>query len=160
MDSDMPDGTLIRQLTPEDVFVLEVLANDAADFDMDGRTDSPLDPLGREEAEAFLSHPDVLFWVAEREERIDGFLLCYVQHRWHAPARELMLYEIGVRQRARRQRLGRALVETMETWMLEHGISDVWVPADNPGAEAFYRACGFERDDEQAVMMSKSVSAQ
>jgi hypothetical protein len=31
----------------------------------------------------------------------------------------------------------------------------VWVLADNPGAEAFYAACGFRRgdDDEQGVLM-------
>jgi len=28
------------------------------------------------------------------------------------------------------------------------------VLADHPGAEAFYRACGFARDDEQPVQMT------
>jgi ribosomal protein S18 acetylase RimI-like enzyme len=148
----------IRMLPPEDAVVLEVLAREAGEFDVEGRSDSPLETLGPEESFSFLSHPDVLFWVAQRGDQIDGFLLCYVQHRWHAPANEVMLYEIGVRQSARRRGIGRELVEAMEVWMKEHGVSDVWVPADNPGAEAFYRACGFQRDAEQAVMMSKSVT--
>lgn len=147
----------IRRLGSEDIALLETIARDAPEFDMDGRTDSPLEPLDREAAHVFLSHPDVLYWVAERDGRVQGLLLCYVQYLWHAPAREVMLYDIGVRSSARRQGIGQTLIETMETWMLENCIADAWVPADNPGAEAFYRACGFEIDDEQAVMMSKCV---
>ena len=33
----------------------------------------------------------------------------------------------------------------LDRWMDEHGVKMVWVGVDNPGAEAFYRACGFER---------------
>jgi ribosomal protein S18 acetylase RimI-like enzyme len=149
----------IRRLDESDVAVLELIAREAPEFDMDGRTDSPLEPLDREAGRVFLSHPDVLYWVAEQDGHIEGFLLCYVQYLWHAPAREVMLYDIGVRSSVRRRGVGRALTETMEAWMRENGIEDVWVPADNPGAEAFYRACGFVIDDEQAVMMSKVVSS-
>jgi hypothetical protein len=40
--------------------------------------------------------------------------------------------------------------------MTEHGVGSVWVLADNEGAEAFYAACGFARDELQAVHMSRS----
>ena len=148
----------VRLLGPDDVEVLVQLCREAPDFDLEGREPS-VEPPGHDAATRYLSHPDVLHWVAETEGRVNGFLVCFVQYLWHEPARELMLYEIGVRASARRQGIGRALVATMEAWILEHGIEDVWVPADNPGAEAFYRTCGFERDDEQAVMMSKSLTS-
>jgi ribosomal protein S18 acetylase RimI-like enzyme len=149
----------IRRLGEGDEPVLRLLAREGAEFDIEGRTETvaELDP---QSASVYLRNPDILHWVAEREGRIDGFLLCYVQYKWHAPARELMLYEIGVRSSARRRGIGQALIETMETWMRENGIEDVWVPADNLGAEAFYRACGFVKDEEQAVMMSKTVGDQ
>jgi ribosomal protein S18 acetylase RimI-like enzyme len=147
----------IRRLTSEDGVVLEVIARDAGEFDITGRSE-PVKPLEPVNARTFLTHPDILFWAAEQDDQVAGFLLCFVQYLWHQPFRELMLYEIGVRESARRKGIGRSLIDTMETWMLEHRIADVWVPADNPGAEAFYQACGFERDDEQAVMMSKSLN--
>ena len=40
-------------------------------------------------------------------------------------------------------------------WMADHGVSKVWVLADNPGAEGFYGACGFQRDEPQPVEMSR-----
>lgn len=149
----------IRRLNSDDAPVLELIARDARDFDITGRSEAA-EPLESADAQTFLTHPDILFWVAEQDDQVVGFLLCFVQYLWHQPFRELMLYEIGVRESARRQGIGRVLVETMESWMLEHDVADVWVPADNSGAEAFYRACGFEREDEQAVMMSKSLNRQ
>jgi hypothetical protein len=43
----------------------------------------------------------------------------------------------------------------MLLWMEDGDVPEVWVLADNPGAEAFYAACGFERgaDNEQGVLM-------
>jgi N-acetylglutamate synthase-like GNAT family acetyltransferase len=68
--------------------------------------------------------------------------------------RQLLLYEIGVREARRRRGIGRALVQTMSEWMDSEGISEAWVLSDNAGAEAFYGACGFTRDDEQPVQMT------
>jgi hypothetical protein len=45
----------------------------------------------------------------------------------------------------------------MDDWMREHGVIETWVLADNPGAEAFYVACGFERDALQGVQYVKRV---
>jgi GNAT superfamily N-acetyltransferase len=66
-----------------------------------------------------------------------------------------LLYSIGVRRAHRRRGVGRALVDEMFDWSRDHGLDEVWVLADNPGAEAFYAACGFRRgeDDEQGVLM-------
>ena len=50
-----------------------------------------------------------------------------------------------------------ALVEAMRSWMEEEGVSKAWVLADHSGAEAFYAACGFVRDDEQPVQMTLAL---
>lgn len=47
-------------------------------------------------------------------------------------------------------------MKELDAWMAEHGVATVWVLADNEGAEAFYAACGFARDELQAVHMSRS----
>jgi GNAT superfamily N-acetyltransferase len=59
------------------------------------------------------------------------------------PARELLLYEIGVRSAWRRRGVGRGLISAMTDWMRAEGIVTAWVLADNPGAERFYEGCGF-----------------
>jgi GNAT superfamily N-acetyltransferase len=70
-------------------------------------------------------------------------------------ARELLLYSIGVRSSHRRRGVGTSLVREMLRWMEDAGVPEVWVLADNPGAEAFYAACGFRRggEGEQGVLM-------
>ena len=97
----------------------------------------------------------MLHWVAEEDGRVVGELLCHLLRLPSGTGRELLLYSIGVRESHRRQGVGRALVEVMLRWMRDEGIPEVWVLADNPGAEAFYAACGFRRggDDEQGVLM-------
>ena len=60
----------------------------------------------------------------------------------------------------RRRGVGAALVVEMLRWAEEAGIPEVWVLADNPGAEAFYAACGFARGGagEQGVLMLRQVA--
>jgi N-acetylglutamate synthase-like GNAT family acetyltransferase len=77
----------------------------------------------------------------------------------HQAGRELLLYSIGVRQSELRRGIGSALVQEMLGWMKDAGVPEVWVLADNPGAEAFYAACGFARgaENEQGVLMLRGV---
>jgi GNAT superfamily N-acetyltransferase len=77
-----------------------------------------------------------------------GELLCHVLKLPSGTGRELLLYAIGVRSAHRRRGVGTALVEGMLGWAKDEGIEDVWVLADNPGAEEFYVACGFVRGDD------------
>jgi GNAT superfamily N-acetyltransferase len=63
-----------------------------------------------------------------------------------------------VREAHRRRGVGRALVAAMLGWMVEHGAAEAWVLADNRGAEEFYAACGFVRDEEQSIQMTLSLS--
>ena len=139
----------IRRLGPEDEAVLALLARDEPDFDIDARSE-PTTPLPTDAARAFLGDPNVLFWIAERDDDVAGFLSCQLVRRRDQPA-ELLLYEIGVRAAQRRHGVGRALVAVMNAWMAAHHVVEVWVLADNPGAVAFYRACGFSDDEHHAA---------
>jgi GNAT superfamily N-acetyltransferase len=134
--------------------VLALIAEEAADFDLAGRT-SPESPLPSEDAAAYLADPGVLHWVAEEDGRVIGELLCHVLRMPSHHARELLLYSIGVREGDRRRGVGKTLVEEMLRWMRKEGVPEVWVLADNPGAEAFYAACGFVPggEGEQGVLM-------
>lgn len=144
----------IRRLAAGDEAVLALLARDAPDFDL-ARRCAPEPPLSPGDAAAYLADPAVLHWVAEEDGVVLGELLCHVLRLPSGEGRELLLYAIGVRSGARRRGVGTALVRQMLAWMEAAGIPEVWVLADNPGAEEFYAACGFERggDDDQGVLM-------
>ena len=143
----------IRLLGPGDEAVLRVLAEDDRDFDLAERG-TPQRSLTDDYAKAYLRDPSVLHWVAEDDAVIVGHLLSYVERRRAGFPRQLLLYEVGVREARRRQGVGRALVEAMRDWMATEGIREAWVLSDNPIAEAFYAACGFTRDDQQPVQMT------
>jgi ribosomal protein S18 acetylase RimI-like enzyme len=148
----------IRRLAAGDEPVLALLAEEAPDFDLAGRT-SPELPLSAEDAAAYLGEPTVLHWVAEDEERIVGELLCHLLRLPSGEGRELLLYSIGVRARDRRRGVGAALVQEMLAWMRRAGVPEVWVLADNPSAEAFYSACGFTcgGENDQGVLMLRDA---
>ena len=146
----------VRRLGPGDEAILARLAEGDADFDLPGRG-SPRRPLTDADGAAHLADPSVLHWVAEDDRSVVGHLLAYVERRWSGDPRQLLLYEIGVREASRGRGVGRALVEAMRSWMEEEGVSEAWVLADNPGAEAFYASCGFVRDDEQPVQMTLAL---
>jgi GNAT superfamily N-acetyltransferase len=149
----------IRRLGPGDEAVLALLAGQADDFDLAGRT-TPEDPLSAKDAADYLADPMVLHWVAEEDGRVVGEIMCHVLRMPSGEARELLLYAIGVRAGDRRRGVGAALVREMLGWMEDAGIPLVWVLADNPGAEAFYAASGFERggEDEQGVLMLRDTT--
>jgi GNAT superfamily N-acetyltransferase len=147
---------VIRRLGPGDEAVLAVLAADEADFDLEERS-GPRPPATGADAAAYLSDANVLHWVAEEDGVVLGHLLAYLERRRAAPARQLLLYEIGVREAHRRRGIGTALVGAMRDWMVEHDVAEAWVPADSGEAEAFYVACGFVRDDVQPVQMTLTL---
>lgn len=144
----------IRRLAAGDEGLLERLAWEVPEFDLAGRT-SPERPISATDAAAYLSAPRGAALVAEENGRVIGELLCHVLRMPSRHAREPLLYSIGVRAGERRRGVGKALVEEMLHWMEEAGVPEVWVLADNPGAEAFYAACGFEPggEGEQGILM-------
>ena len=151
----------IKRLETGDEAVLEYLAVNDADFDIEGRG-SPREPLSETDAHSYLANPSVLFWISLDEKIVTGFLSCVVVPLRSGMGQEVLLYEIGVHHSYQRLGIGRALVEHMEVWMRKNGVSEVWVGADNPGAVAFYEACGFEAslsDNFIPVYMAKELSS-
>lgn len=152
----------IRLLGPDDVAILARLAEEDADFDLDGRGGEE-EKLSADDLRAYLSDPTVLHWIAcdgaeTRSENILGFLHGQTIRKYSAQPMELMLYEIGVRAHARRQGVGRALMDAMHAWMKERKIVEVWVLGDNPGAVAFYEACGYARHAaDDAVYLTREL---
>ena len=142
----------VRLLGPGDEAVLALLNAEDADFDLEGRG-GPGRPLAAADTVAYLADPAVRHWVAEEDGRVIGFNLCYVLRRRNDAAREVLLFEIGVRRDARRRGAGRAMIDAMRGFMEREAIEEAWVLADNPGAIAFYAACGFVRDEEQGTQM-------
>jgi ribosomal protein S18 acetylase RimI-like enzyme len=147
-------GVTVRRLRAGDEQVLALIAADAPDFDLAGRT-TPERPLTSGDAAAYLAEPNVLHWIAEDGDAVVGELLCHLLLMPSDEGRELLLYSIGVRSRHRRRGVGAALLDEMRHWMRDAGVQEAWVLADNPGAEAFYAARGFTRggEGEQGTLM-------
>jgi hypothetical protein len=81
----------IRRLGPGDEAVLELLAREAPEFDLAGRT-SPEQALSAAEAADYLADPAVLHWVADEDGRVLGELLCHFLRLPSEAGRELLLY--------------------------------------------------------------------
>ncbi|MGH7739498.1 MAG: GNAT family N-acetyltransferase [bacterium] len=135
---------------------MAALAREDAHFDIEGRG-GDMEALEASRAEDFLADPSVLFWVAEEGVQVVGFLFCHILKMRAGVGQEILLYEIGVRRKNRRQSVGRALQKTVEAWMRKKGIAEIWVLADNPGALEFYKDCGFEGNEGMAVYLTKRV---
>lgn len=146
----------IKRIGPGEEALLELLARDDADFDLDDRGRA-LPPLSASAARRYLSNPSVLHWVAWDGSNVSGFLYCCLVPLRSEPGQELLLYEIGVRRAARRQGVGRALLQHMEAWMRSQGVSEVWVCADNQVAVDFYRGCGFHDDQPQPLYLTREL---
>jgi GNAT superfamily N-acetyltransferase len=148
----------IKRLGPGDEAILELLAREEADFDLDGRG-SPMQPLAPDAARRYLGNPVVVQWVAVDSDAVVGDLLCFRLPLRAGAGEELLLYEIGVRSARRRQGIGRALLEHMDDWMRTNGVSLVWVIADNPAAVEFYQACDFAVEEAGSVYMERRLGA-
>src|SRR5512138_3772481 len=146
----------IRRLGPGDESVLALLARDDPDFDLDGGPGRRT-PLADASARAYLADPQVMHWVAEADAEVVGSLVCHALPMRKEPARELLLYEIGVRSSWRRHGVGRRLLTAMTDWMRGERVVTVWVLADNPEAERFYEACGFGPGSGPAVYLELRV---
>jgi ribosomal protein S18 acetylase RimI-like enzyme len=70
-------------------------------------------------------------------------------------ATEMLLYELGVAEHARRRGIGSALVAALADLARARGCSGMWVAvdADNAPALATYRAAGAESEDPCAVLV-------
>jgi len=146
----------VRRLGPDDEPILTRLVLENADFELEGHSETP-QPLAPDAARRYLANPAVLYWVAFEDEILVGSLCCLVLPMDADSGSALLLHEIGMHHQWRRHGIGRVLVNAMETWMREQGVTEAWVFADNPGAVEFYHACGFKIEDEQPVYLTRSL---
>ncbi|WP_426998223.1 GNAT family N-acetyltransferase [Pseudarthrobacter sp. N5] len=146
-----PGGVSIRRIGPADAELFNSLSETDNLFDEDP-TEAPSGALTADGARDFLGDPTVLFWLAEADGRIVGFLHCCVQRRrTSGPWAEILLMEMGTHREWRRKGVGSAMVGVMEAWMRDHGVAEVWVPA-NTYAVGFYRRCGFVADEGEILV--------
>lgn len=91
----------------------------------------------------FLSRAGHHLLLAEREGRAVGFVSGIEVAHPDKPT-EMLLYELGVDERDRRQGIGRALVTALAELARERGCSGMWVPveAGDEPAIATYRSAG------------------
>lgn len=144
----------IRRLGPGDEAALERLAHDETDF----TDEPPSPPLTPDAARAYLSDPGVWHWHAEDDSGHPvGFLMAYRHRRRSGDPLDVMFEEIGVRQDWRGRGVGRALVAALHAHMREQGVRSVWVAADSEEAQAFYRACEYDTDELQGVILSRNL---
>ncbi len=150
----------IGRLGAGDEGLLASIVWKADDFDLPGAS-APEEPFEDAEATAYLSDPAAVHWVAEDGDALVGEVLCHVLRLPSGPGRELLLYAIGVRTAYRRRGVGKALVREMLGWARAEGIEEVWVVADNAGAQKFYAARGLapRGEGEQADHMQRRVAA-
>jgi GNAT superfamily N-acetyltransferase len=153
----IPTPTVCR-LGPGDDALLARLATEGPDFDLEGR-DEPETPLTPAASARFLANPAVLYWVAFDGDEPVGLLFCLHLPMPSGDGEEVLLHEIGVRRAWRRRGIGRALLAALTRWMREAAVPEVWVLADNPGATAFYTACGFVLEDDQPTYLTRRRAA-
>lgn len=123
-------GTTIRAIQPSDVSaVLEIQSssNEAAQWSR-----AAYEKLT-------VVHPSELAWVAEHGGPVVGFIVA------RQAANELEILNLAVAAVARRQGVGRALLQHALTHAAAHGVDKFFleVRASNLAAQSFYRAQGF-----------------
>lgn len=145
---------------------------DARQFysDLDPRAFLPPDPTDTELGQALLSRlleaaecPERLIRVADVEGEAVGFITATLVEPTDESGRQLMLDQserhatidaLVVQQAHWRRGVGRALVETVETWATDAGASLVKLTtyANSPVSTAFYEALGY---GDRAIVFQK-----
>jgi ribosomal-protein-alanine N-acetyltransferase len=92
----------------------------------------------------FLNHGSSVSKVAERDGRVLGFAIGQVKAHEHAH-----VITIDVIPEARRERVGRALMETLQAEFRARGAVQVSLEVDthNGAAQSFYMGLGYRRTD-------------
>ncbi len=101
----------------------------------------------------FLAEPNHHLLIAYRDDQPVGFV-SGVETTHPDKGTELFLYELGVDEPARRQGIGRALVEALADLARERGCYGMWTgtEATNAAALATYRSAG-SRASEGTVIL-------
>ena len=91
---------------------------------------------------SLLGDADARLLVAEQERQVIGYLFGFVHATFYANGLVAWVEEIMVSQSARRQGVGRALMQDFERWAAERGAKLVALATRR--AAPFYQALGYE----------------
>jgi ribosomal protein S18 acetylase RimI-like enzyme len=100
---------------------------------------------------------DVEILAARTEDRILGMVVLAYRLNISLGGLFTSIEDLYVRPKARRQGVGRALLEAAGERCVARGISYVEVQVEDDAAEAFYAALGYERETSVRVL-SKSLA--
>jgi ribosomal protein S18 acetylase RimI-like enzyme len=108
---------------------------------------------------AFLSDNRNYLFVAVADGRVLGSLNGYSLLRLHESRPQFLLYEIDVRADSRRRGIGTALVNAFVDAARNTAAREVWVLSSdsNAAAIALYQKCGFRRENQDDVMLSRDL---
>jgi ribosomal protein S18 acetylase RimI-like enzyme len=101
-----------------------------------------------QEGAKFLKDSSNALFVAFLENQAVGFLTANRLQRFDKRCAEVLLYEIGVREDARQNGIGKALIREVKLWAKEAGADEVWVLTNrsNTAAVALYQSMGGETE--------------
>lgn len=96
------------------------------------------------QGEQFLSDPNNLLLIARLNQRLAGFLTAYRLQRFDHRKAEVLLYEIGVDSKFRRQGIATALINHLKSWAKQAKADEIWVLTErsNTPATALYTSLG------------------
>ena len=107
-------------------------------------------PISQEEFDHFVSSPEHALFVAEEHGQIVGTALAELRDADDEPfivsRRFVFLMDLIVVRAQRRSGSGRALMEAVEAWAAEQGVSDIALTVwqRNERVIAFYESLGYE----------------
>jgi ribosomal protein S18 acetylase RimI-like enzyme len=118
-------------------------------------------PLDESALAVFLDDRSNILLLAMRGERVVGSLIGHSLRRPHDRAPQFLLYEIDVLPEHRQSGIGKALVEGFVDKANAAGANEVWVLTNrsNVAAMSMYRACGFDPEHQDDVMMRRILSS-
>ena len=156
----------VRAATMEDADAIACLTAEVQQLHREALPDIfkvPSDRLfPREKLATLLQDANSTVVVAESKGEIIGYACGAIMHRaendFKKAERYMYIQQIGVRQDARRQGVGRALIAFIESRALASAVTglqlDYW--AFNTRAQSFFESCGFSASQ---VMMRRTLSA-
>ena len=95
------------------------------------------------------AHPTHLVFLARRNDEFLGAAVCFVGYSTFAAAPLVNVHDMVVAASARRQGIGRALLQAVEQHAKDHGCCKITleVRADNSPAQGLYQSLGFLESD-------------
>jgi ribosomal protein S18 acetylase RimI-like enzyme len=122
----------IRRLRPDNIAVLETIAEEVFDGAIDPRR-----------LATYLAFPGHLMVVAMMEARVVGQVAGYVHHHPDRPS-ELYIDNLGVTPSHRRRGVANRLLDEIQAWGKELSCHDAWIVThpDNLPAHATYASRG------------------